>query len=223
MSNTQPELKATRPGVAKRRWLANQDMRILRLPIKLRAMILEQVFLDTGTWTPEGRLSFVNGGWAPPPILQTCKELRTQGIPMWLKLPGVFHLHDYHSKDIINREKWAVEMEKYFNGKPDCANLGVQICGWGTRDKVLETKNLLAWAEFFFETGACGVFPSGDVDDEVKAKEQVWWPVSEAFPATMSARLGKLFIQVYRLSRCGLTWDVVKPVIVPAIDLLVLW
>lgn len=108
-----PELKAARPGVVKCRWPANMQSPLLQIPTELQLMILNEVFADLPR-PHHDRLWFKDGGWVPPPILQTCYELRVRGMVPFARLSGVYQVHDYNVKDIINRDTWIRDIAQFY-------------------------------------------------------------------------------------------------------------
>lgn len=129
-------------------------------------MILEEVLADTGTrYIGDRRIWLKDGGWSPPPVLQVCHELRLQGLPLWVKMPGRHHLHGFDSKDIVGQQEWFEDIERYYQIDLPMEDTVVELCGLIV-DRDLAAANLTAWVRYFYKTGRCALVLKEDVDDE---------------------------------------------------------
>jgi len=101
-----------------------------------------------------------DGKWAPPPVLQACYELRTQGLSLFLRIGGVYRIRDFNAKDIVNHKTWLDDVYAMysFRHSPPPSSLWI----FHQVDAGEALTNLWTWLKFFYEQHSGGVLLEGD-------------------------------------------------------------
>lgn len=140
---------------------------LLSIPLELRFRILQEVF-DQATHPCCKTLHLDNRGWCPPPILQTCHQLRREGLPAWFSMEGSFDCHDLNVVGLIARDRWAFDLQEHY--QIDIASRvfpNIHINKKPTNNEAV-ISNLKSWLHYFYWSGRFGVFLDSDVDDDFK-------------------------------------------------------
>jgi hypothetical protein len=124
------------------------ESRLLGLPLELRLMILDFVFAELPR-DEHGDLIGHANGWVPPPILQSCQQLRIEGLPNFLSNDMAFEVCDFDIEQIRTAQSWARNVSKYYKLKVRSAIVSYVF---PTRNKESAHTNLWSWlAGFYFE------------------------------------------------------------------------
>lgn len=158
---------------------------LLSIPMELRLMILEQVLNESNQDCCQS-LHFGNRGWCPPPILRTCHQLRLEGLPEWGSMKGSFDCQNLSAADMIARDRWASEIEKYYHINIT-TRTGQSIWVTNPTDNEAAIVNLRSWLQHFHSSGRDGMFLESDIDEKfVFAFENApWYPVPGSFDPTI--------------------------------------
>lgn len=140
---------------------------LLTLPLELRLEILQLVLSERSTCKYSGVL-YLDGStnaWLPPPILQTCRRLRLDGMIPLLSLPIHFKISNLHAARLINYHAWLALMRSYYPDEKDALfgpNRKARIWLPEISDRSAASNNLWQWLHAFYKEAAPGYFLASD-------------------------------------------------------------
>lgn len=136
---------------------------LLGLPTELRVMILK-LLCDTIPRN-DGCLRGSDGHWLPPPIMQTCHQLRIDGLPIFIKLEPLFTIVDFAMDVVCLREQWCRMIESYYD--LNCTAVGSTILVLRPSSMELALPNLEAWLREFYLNNMPGLLLRNDFPDKI--------------------------------------------------------
>lgn len=129
------------PMQTERTSAASPSSRLLRLPAKLRLLVINCV-LDDLPRDHRGNIS-THAAKFPPPILQTCRLLRNDGLTPFLNLPRTFIIQDLDSSSLQKITHWRGMIDRENMPRTHLCKIGIARCN----DKALAEQNLWEWLE----------------------------------------------------------------------------
>jgi hypothetical protein len=131
--------------------------RLLELPVELRLIILDYVLAELPH--QDGILNGNLRGWLPPPALQTCHELRADGVRSLAKLPIHFEIRQYDVAKIILWCNWFNMTSMYHGHPPVAYNINFHLTTNGDNSE----EDLTGWLKHFYLNNFKGVSHETDV------------------------------------------------------------
>lgn len=136
---------------------------LLTLPLELRQQILKLVLDECPTLEFDG-VVFIAGTtsvWLPPPILQTCQQLRLDGMKLLFSVPVCFTMPNLHAAQLINYHAWFIMMRSHYSeqqNSPFIRKRTIGVLEPQISDRSEAKKNLWQWLHAFYEEEVPGYF-----------------------------------------------------------------
>ena len=153
------------------------ESRLLQVPTELRLKIIEFALDElprvNDPWSDDkpGWIQADRGGWVPPPLLQTCHTLRSEGLELFTRLKLKFRVDivDYNVTLLISIHNWRESVLPYYKIPVDRHMIryirlaDYAVVGDGSHPQHVED-NLWQWLEAFYLHDAPGLFLKRNVD-----------------------------------------------------------
>lgn len=120
-------------------------------------MIL-QILCDVIPRRNDGDLNGNDGHWLPPPVMQTCRQLRSDGLSIFVTLHPVFTIADFATSLVSSREKWAGMIYAYYGLKVVGSSMVIR----SPTSMDIALPNLEIWLQDFYVSGLPGLLLEKD-------------------------------------------------------------
>lgn len=123
-------------------------------------MVLDYIF-DDFPRRVDGAVVGEAGAWLPPPVLQTCHQIRAEGLRVFLTMNITFNINDYNIALMQQSDHWHAQLVKFYDLEVE-RRIGPAVIA----DVVTSAKNqsdLWDWLKQFYLHDFIGVFMDQDV------------------------------------------------------------
>lgn len=136
--------------------------RLLTLPTELRLLIIDHALaaIPRIDW---GVLDGNSNMWLPPAFVNTCRQLRMEGLQAFFEIDVCFEVYNIDMTKVLRQQKWQKEVCSYYEIKLQQWPSSYYNITNSIKSRKEATENLWTWLDAFYAGQANAQFLDGDV------------------------------------------------------------